>query len=718
MARSKALRGQAGTLLARVGETVPLDLRAFSLAAGLRAGFACSVPLLLAEALNRPELSWVAIVAFWICLADPGGAWRTRLAALGAFTLCATLGIFLAVLVRPHFWPAVGFALVWCFAASFARIWGNAAASVGTLASVAVLVALGLRQPSGLGPAVQLAGLTLAGAAWAMLLALVVWRQHPYAPARRAVAAVWHALAAYARALAELHRPGVDDAAWDRVARERRRACREAVEEARRMLVATWRQRFGRSERGLHLLLMLADADRAFAGLIALSELLEATRGRAAAPDPLDRAFRVALARLGMQMERIAAALEGRAARQPPRLAVPLTRLRRRLAGGAEPTPRRHAISLLEQIAGWVEAATENIVRAGADGRLAEALERRPALVPEPGPQPWRELRANLSLDSLALRHAARFAITAALAVLVTNALGLTRGYWVTITAVTILQPYLSSTWQRAIERVAGSVLGGVLAAAALLVLHSPSAVALLIVPLSVLTLAVRGVNFGLFILFLTPQFVLVAELFQGGGAADPSLAGERALDSVIGGALGLAAAFVLWPSWEAPHVRGRLAAAVRANRDYLLAALDLRAGRATAAALEEARRRAGLASNNAEASLQRLAGEPRKQAADETGPGIIVIAATRRLAGVAATLAVLPPEPGADAAETAEMRDWLADGLAAVAESIDHGVPAPPLPPAPQPPVPPGSLLAHELERARRQVSVLEDAASRLAAS
>jgi uncharacterized membrane protein YccC len=255
------------------------------------------------------------------------------------------------------------------------------------------------------------------------------------------------------------------------------------------------------------------------------------------------------------------------------------------------------------------------------------------------------------------------------------------------------------------------------LAAAIGMVLHGPLEIALLIIPFSVLTMAVRGVSYPLFILCLTPQFVLVAELFQPGGL-NPNLAALRASDTVIGGVLGLAATFLLWPHREGPHLGKRLAEAISANRDYLLAALDALAGRTPAAEVVEAQRRAGLASNNAEASIQRLMNEPRRRKADETGPALTSIAAARRLAGVAAALGALTGDSRAAAGACGALQRWLADGLEAAARTMSGAAPPLPLPPVPPLTLPDESLFRRELARACRQVLILEETARRFAAA
>src|ERR1700744_568646 len=77
---------------------VPLKSEALSLAAGIRAATAWALPVAIAEITDHHDLSWIAITAFWGCLADSGGAWRTRVTAMASFTAIATLGCLLGLL--------------------------------------------------------------------------------------------------------------------------------------------------------------------------------------------------------------------------------------------------------------------------------------------------------------------------------------------------------------------------------------------------------------------------------------------------------------------------------------------------------------------------------------------------------------------------------------------------------------------------------------------
>jgi uncharacterized membrane protein YccC len=715
MAEGVASAGPArGRVRGWFDRAVPLKSEALSLAAGVRAATACALPVLLAELTDRHELSWIAIVAFWGCLADSGGAWRTRVIAMASFTGLASIGCLAALLAGHSIWLAVPFVFAWSFGASLARIYGNAASVVGSLLTTEIIVCLGTPSAS-LDEALQRTGMTAAGGAWAMLLVLVIWRLYPYGPARRSVGECWQAVAAYADALGRLHRGAAADHDWAKVIRERRAAARAAIETGRDVLAGERRRRAGESRRGALLLVLLADADQVFEALVALSEMLESAHGIGS--PSAQRALRLMLHRIARAAALLATSL-GQGRPPPPiRLSATLARVERRLAHD-DAHPRAadpaidHAAALLGRIAQYFAVAID----AAAGVRQAEGLTEfitTAAPEPEAAPRPaiWAVLRSNLTPTSLACRHALRLAVAAAVGVWLADRFAIERGYWIGITAVVILQPYLAATWQRALERVAGSVLGGLIAAGLGLVLPGPMAVVAVVFPLSVVTLAVRGVNYALFVLFLTPQFVLIAELFQTGGVPSWQLAGIRAMDSVLGGVLGLAAGFLLWPSWEDARLPDQLVLALRANRDYLAAAL----GGEPDENVQAARRGAGLASNNAEASLQRLLGEPRRRPQGIAEPAMTILTCLRRLAGAAAAISLMPmPARIAMAPRMAVIRDWSNAALEGIAVAIGQGAALPPLPMTE--PWSEQGMIESELGRIGRQIDVIRAAAGRLA--
>ena len=711
-----------------VDRAVPLKSEALSLAAGLRAATACAVPVLIAEITDRHALSWIAIVAFWGCLADSGGSWRTRVTAMASFTALATFGCLVSLLAGRSAWMAIPFIFLWSFAASLARIYGNAAAVVGPLLVTEAIVCLGT--PSiGLLETVERTAMTFAGGLWSMLLVLVIWRLYPYGPARRSVGDCWLALGSYADALGRLHRGTAADADWAQVSIGRRAAARDAIEAAREILAGERRRRAAESRRGALLMVLLADVEQVFELLLALSEVLENATG--AGGISAQRLLRVMLLRIARAATQLGSAVSQGRRPTPVRLAATLDIVERRLSLGAaqQDLPRdlvAHAVALLKRIVPYVTAAAGVVgevqqarglapplaLEASAGGEPTEAIA---AIEAAARPSVWTMLRSNFGFGSLAFRHALRLALAATGAVWLADWLAIERGYWIGVTAIVILQPYLASTWQKAFERVAGSVFGGIIAAVIGLALPQPIALAAVIFPLSVLTMAVRGVNYTLFVMCLTPQFVLIAELFQTGMAPNWQLAGLRALDSVLGGLLGLGIGFLLWPSWEDVRLPEQLARAIRAHAEYLAAVL----GGAPDAIVQAARRNAGLASNNAEASLQRLLGEPRRRPHPNVEPAMTIVTCLRRLAGAVAAISVLPAAARQGAAPgLASTKDWAVSALIAIAgvvtanDSIRPKLPAPPS--RSDRAIGPG-VIDSELGRIERQVEMLNGGAAHL---
>jgi uncharacterized membrane protein YccC len=376
-------------------------------------------------------------------------------------------------------------------------------------------------------------------------------------------------------------------------------------------------------------------------------------------------------------------------------------------------THYRQAAQILDRVAQYAGMAAALAGGLNAGSRLPP-LERRGEIEdPEP-PLPWLvPLRAAVSPDSLIARHALRLGLVTAVAVALTAALGLKRGYWVTITAVIILQPYVGATSLRAVQRVLGTVVGGALAALLAAWFHSPVAVLVLAFVFSAVSVALLPLNYAVFSVFLTPTFVLLAEASAG----DWHLAGLRIVNTVIGGALAMLGTWLLWPSPEAKRMPEYLAEVLEAMRAYLadvIARFDDRSD-AAGAALRAGRRRVGLAILNADESLERALSERRGRANDLTPAMTLVTYARRFTASIAAlalsrhSVAAVPT--GALQRFASAMDQALADLAAALAEGraprpLDFmGEPADPtLPP----------LLRGRLTRLRRQLKTLHDAVER----
>jgi uncharacterized membrane protein YccC len=261
------------------------------------------------------------------------------------------------------------------------------------------------------------------------------------------------------------------------------------------------------------------------------------------------------------------------------------------------------------------------------------------------------------------------------------------------------MQPYFAATFTRALERIGGTVLGGVIAAAVGLFCHTPTAMALALFPLCVLALAIRTVSYGLFMVGLTPLVVLLVEIGEP-GQSEWVVAGLRAAFTVAGGLLAVAGCYLLWPSWEPARLREEVAAGIAAHGRYAEAELSFLLRETDADAVERARRAAGLSTNNIEASVSRAMLEPGNAAQERLEAAMVIDAALRRFAGRLSAMQLDPGLREAFGAETWQRwRDWIGTSMRALSAGQARLAARPPLAADPR---------AESLQRIGRQIELM----------
>ena len=671
---------------------IVVNLRAVSLSEGVRAGLSVAVIIALNEYLTFAPLREAALAALLTCICDPGGPIRRRIPVLLSFALIGAAVTACFGLLR-DFGPAVALPLgvFGLFCSSFVRIYGQAPQQLGGLLAAVQIVSLDQGNPSPAQAAI-LAAAFIGGALWAILLTMVIWRIHPFLPARRAVAEAYRQVSELARDLRNLvETPRVTEAAWEAHARIHRRATREAIETASTAIMDTVRSRGAVSNRAAQAVIRLETCDQIFGGLIALSDLLEhSSPAERSVAERLLRRMRPVLLVLG-------------------RIVVtddPVAHARIERAIDAMETDLQHlpADSPLRGIIGRITERLHIARTLAVPANLTPGVDPAGRAIPL-WQQVIRPLRANLNWKSPALRHAVRTAVTAALPLAFTMFWYTPYDHWLTITVVATMQPYFSLTYTQAVERIAGTALGGVIAAAAGLVCTTPVSIAAAMFVLSISAFAVRSVSFGLFMMALTPLIVLLVET----GSPDShewQIAVARAALTTIGGLIAVGANFLLWPSREPDLVAAEVRNAIAAHGIYAGANFSTLLGETTTARLGQARRGAGLASNSLEALITRALLEPGKQQRDPLEAAMVIDAALRRCAG---RLAALQHDPAAVAGVPTETlriwRDWIAGSLSRLAEG-KTGIPPRPTEPEPE---------TDALARIARQIELMSGAIGRL---
>lgn len=696
---------------------------------GVRTAFALLIPVIAGDLLSQPLYSWAALGGWLGSLADKGGSYRTRATTMGVFGILGAAGALSGTAAAGSVPLAVVTMLVVGILGGLGRVYGDEGSTVGLF--IAVIYAVASGSPSDIPHAAILrAEMFVGGVAWSMVLSLLLWPLHPFRPLRRAVADSYRALAEFAHQLESVSKAVGDHGAG--AARDRARALhagvRSALEHARLVLADVRRPKQGRSPRGEQLLVLTEGAEQLFGTLVAIDAELEAAHESGSTMG--DDAFAKAFGCLSTTLDLLASAIDdtidarNRTRGGPAALAV--------LAVRAD-WPNVHlrsAATLLSRVAGdvhvLVDTASHIDVRAATV--VPTTAEHRAAVpVGARGPLAWlRPLREALTPRSLPARHALRMGVAAAAAVWLSFALDITRGYWATITTLLVLQPYAGATVRKTLQRVGGSVLGGIIAAALAVVARTKLAIAGVLVPFTIGAVAVLPLNYGFFVLLLTPVFVLLAEPHPG----DWGVAGLRVVNTVIGGVIALAASQLLWPVRELSTYASQLASLLRELRAQLSAVTT--PGDATTPewrrAAHEARRRFGVAVTNAEATMQRLITE------DVPNPHRVEAAMTvltygRRMASTLSAIAethaggeIATPAPAV--AELAAELDAIIDSLNGAAArdlsrlSTTETIPTRSIARAPGTSDSAQSLQDAQLDRLRAQLAVMHRAVSRYLAA
>jgi uncharacterized membrane protein YccC len=258
-------------------------------------------------------------------------------------------------------------------------------------------------------------------------------------------------------------------------------------------------------------------------------------------------------------------------------------------------------------LGGQLRAAARNAEAAGSRGELvAQRAEFRLPRALRPA-NPMATLRANLNFQSVAFRHAVRCGVCLAVALALSRALPLSRGYWMPMTVAIVLRADFAATWRFGLLRMAGTLCGLLLTTGLLHFGFDEFWEALALYAL--LCFAYRElatVHYGVAVACLTGLVVILLSFY---GIPPEASMPARAIDTVLGSALALAA-YLLWPTWERGREPAILAHLLEAYRDYLAAVLcgDSRARFETRIAARAAR-------SNAQASLDRLRQEPHGKA-------------------------------------------------------------------------------------------------------
>ncbi|MBV9488940.1 MAG: FUSC family protein, partial [Verrucomicrobia bacterium] len=449
-----------------------------------------------------------------------------------------------------------------------------------------------------------------------------------------------------------------------------------SLEPARKIWGAIRARRSGPTARSRQLLLLIEQLDDLGRTLVTLREIVNLV-----AKEPWFDEFRGGFQELTSSLVRLVREVaEAVSVRGKQVDSTPVRQLLQRLENSLAQKTDEGATATLQQkeLRRVTRHLVEQLVMLA---EIASELRSGRRMFPEPpeakfGPRPSTfnpiaEIRNSLSFRSTSFRHALRLGVATTLAALLASTFHLARGYWIPLTVVLVLKPNFGGTLQRCVQRISGTVLGGLIGALLLMVFREPWLLVASLTLLAFATFTLRNRNYGLFALALTPLVMIMLDVTHPGTVTDSFL---RILHTVIGSALALLNGYLLLPVWESRRFPVHVAGAFRAEAAFLRAFGKLLQGRVDRP-MAEFRRAAAIAVSNAATAAERLLTEPPQRRGDVEATLSAANACREILHALAAisdypTRESLPPQSG----YLAKLVDAVAAGLDDLATSLDTG--------------------------------------------
>lgn len=598
---------------------------------------------------HAAESVLVALGAFYVALAAPGGPYGARARALFGAVAVVTVFTWLGGLLSGHPWLVVATIPVLATLASLLP-WLGATATLCT-----VLAAI---RPT-TSPVIFDGLLETAGGLWVSALLLAPWVTHRLRPLRLSLA---EAAGAVAAALDALAAPGSDEDEWT----ARRRHAYEAVRQGR---ITYGLYRTGGRDEQERPRRLLDAFRRTIDEAVALRAMIAAVRAESP-PAHWERECRVAISSLAARLRLLAGAIEARGHRPLGGAGtVALDRLDRVtedvrqdwLAERSDLVATAYLLrvrQIVRRMAGTVDRARQIVGEGLTLGFDVPHLPERPT-------GGWTRLKESVATRSPGFRHAVRTGVAVAAAMALTTGLRLPHGHWLTITVLLSLRDSYGDTVKRVVKRVGGTAVGAIVAALALAVAPGEATLVALIFLGAIFGFTFRSANHAYWMMFSTPMIMLLVDF------SDPlrwSATAWRIGLTLVGGLAALAAVRALWPADPYRVVPGRLAELLRAHARLVRAVADRFDGDVDAP-IRHWTEDAAAAEGELEESVTRLGREPQPPE-DLLHRLRETTAAARSVRDDLKTLATLPDEEDLDAGPVGVILDRVADHLEAAADA------------------------------------------------
>lgn len=184
----------------------------------------------------------------------------------------------------------------------------------------------------------------------------------------------------------------------------------------------------------------------------------------------------------------------------------------------------------------------------------------------------WKNINLLFNFNSVTFKYALRTAFSATIALCIYKWFNINHGYWIPFTVIIVLQPYFGATLKRGIDRVLGTILGGVVGG---ILVFTPSHYFIkefMLFASSILMVYFIKKRYSVAAFFVTISLVILFDVEEN---VSLILIGTRALATISGAIIAIVAGFALLPAWDKKYLPRHIKAAIIANYSYFNSAFS-----------------------------------------------------------------------------------------------------------------------------------------------
>jgi len=543
---------------------------------GLRMGIAAMVPLIWGISTNNlAAASWITLTAECICWVELKGSFGQRFRVLTGGILLALIFTLLGTITANNLLFSILVMLGVGFLSGLFKNLGDRGSGLAICVYVLFIMSNALPADSVADLKERLI-LTTIGGFWNMVVGLaatlIIPAQEPY---RRTIALIWKANAGLVKSISR---------GWDgkslrsniRKIYEEEKAVRQAIDSSLHFYEAMAHQ-VSRQDNEEYQLAQLRKATSLVAAhTVAISDELESVRVNEVPPELRLRLFAF-LRALEDTLERMAVyvilvkpeeelLLSSRMAKLGKSILLlkeyPLT------ANNHVSTGVKRVIQLAERILRLIDASVNRLERFQNELPIYRSYSLLKTLFVLHPKHLLRNLKLLFDLNTFTFRYAFRIAIGATIALGIYKWFRIDHGFWLPFTVMIVAQPYFGATFRKALDRVIGTVAGGLVGGVLIqLPAHLYLKELMLFACFICMVYFIRK-QYALAAFFITVSLVL---LFDVEETINPTLILIRALSTIGGACIAILIGFALLPSWDRKWLPIHISSAVACNYQYFL---------------------------------------------------------------------------------------------------------------------------------------------------